>query len=252
MGYNDFEDDDFDDVINVKKIRYVYQMRHVINIRGGEYVAKELKTPVERISSLYESYVHGSEDLRQFLKIPDEQFNKLVEEYEKEVLEREQLINDIHIKNELLVEELKKKRKEFAGIGTNKAKRRLNKLSLINPIAKAVRLSLEIEDKNIVAKNTYGKFKQKIYNQKTLLILDLCKLFEEQNWVYGIQKDDNPSTSHIIYFEIPTCEQISWHFTPPTFIKKDYPIYKDKWDEKVNSTIGKLENITIILLKNQS
>jgi hypothetical protein len=153
---------------------------------------------------------------------------------------------EAHHKNQLLVEQLAKKRENFAGIGTNKAKRRLNKLALTSSIAKAIRLSLEIEDKNMLAKKYYGKYRDKIYKKKAELILDLCKIFKEQNWVYGTQKSKVPDTTHIIYFEIPGCEQISWHFSCN---KKDLPIYEKEWDGKQNSTIGKLEKIAIELLK---
>jgi len=149
-------------------------------------------------------------------------------------------------KNQKLVEKLEYERDNFAGIGTNKAKRRLNKLSLTDPIAKAIRIALEIEDKNICAKDSYWKYKNKIYHQKYRLIIDLCELFKLQNWIYGIQKGQSHSTSHVIYFEIPGCKQISWHFTPE--MNKVFPDYVGKWDKKENATIGKLEVVAKKLL----
>ncbi len=131
--------------------------------------------------------------------------------------------NESQFKNERLIEDLKNKRIEFAGIGTNKAKRRLNKLALIDPIAKAVRIALEIEDKSISAKDSFGKYQTKIYNQKTKLIFDLCELFKEKNWLYGVHRSNVPPTSHVIYFEIEGCEQISWHFSPG---KHKLPVYQ--------------------------
>ena len=149
-------------------------------------------------------------------------------------------------KNNQLIYQLKTNRTKFAGIGTNKAKRRLNKLAINSILAKAVRLALEIEDKNISAKNSYGKYRNKIYNQKTELILELCKIFKEQNWIYGTQKSEVPAATKVIYFEIPECEQISWHFSPT--IGKYIPIYEKEWDKKENSTLSKLEVITKQLL----
>ena len=122
-------------------------------------------------------------------------------------------------------------------------------------MAKAVRIALEIEDKNISAKKTRGKYKEKIYNQKHDFIAKLCNIFKEQNWAYGVQKTDNYSASHIIYFEIPGCEQLSWHFTPnnpnvEVFRHiKDVPIYAGEWDKKTNSALDKLEKISLELLK---
>jgi len=45
--------------------------------------------------------------------------------------------------------------------------------------------------------------------------------------------------SHVIYFEIPGCEQISWHFSPDS--GKEFPVYVKKRDGKRNSTLFKLE-----------
>jgi len=144
------------------------------------------------------------------------------------------------MKNQELIERLSEGRKEFAGLGTNKVKRRLNKLS-DNPVCKAARIALEIEDKNISAKNTRGKFIEKIYKVKNTLILELAELFKNENWIYGIQKSDSYGPSHVIYFEIPGCEQISWHFAAEK--EMNIPEYKGVWDEKINSTLDKLEDL---------
>jgi hypothetical protein len=233
--------------IDVKKIKHLYELRHACNVLGSRYIAKELGVTLGRISALCASNMHGSLELLQFLKISNDRFEKLVEQHEQKAEEYRQRINDIHEKNERLIFQLKRKRKEFAGIGTNKAKRRLNKLAPTNTLAKAVRLALEVEDKSISAKKAYGIYQEKIYKNKTTFILDLCKLFKEQGWNYGIQKSDVPPTSHVIYFEIPTCEQISWHFTPEKC--GDFPMYKGEWDKKPNSTIRKLEAVAERLLQ---
>jgi len=151
-------------------------------------------------------------------------------------------------KNDNLIFDLQQKRNNFATIGTNKAKRRLNKLSLTNEIAKAVRKALEIEDTNIQAKKYYGDYKEKIYNKKNELILEMKEIFDKNKWEYGIQNSTVLFINSIIYFEIPGCEQISWHFSVNK--KKDFPKYEKEWDGKENSTLDKLSKITIELLKN--
>lgn len=150
-------------------------------------------------------------------------------------------------KNAELVYDLYDKRLSFAGLGTNKAKRRLNKLGNTDPIAKAVRLALEIEDKNISAKDSYGKYRDKIYRTKHKLILDLAAVFLEHKMVFGIESTKNFSASHVIYFDIPGCDQLSWHFSPN---KEDpsFPQYPHKWDGLVNSTLPKLEKVAMVLL----
>jgi len=237
-----FEYDDYEEEIDVKNIKHLYELRHSCNVFGSDYVSKELNISNDKILNLYYSKIHGSTKLKEFFSVSDQEFQNMIDKYEQEII-------DVENKNLQLIEDLKESRKLFAGIGTNKAKRRLNKLAKNNPIAKAVRLAIEIEDKSISAKNSYGDYKEKIYNQKYNYIIKLCELFEQQKWIYGIQNSDIKMISHVIYFEIPDREQISWHITLKEFSK--FPIYKKDWDNKKNSTIKKLEDITIKLLESK-
>ena len=141
------------------------------------------------------------------------------------------------LKNEDLIENLELYRKNMLGLGTNKIKRRLNKLSKTDNIAKAIRLALEIEDKNILAKKYSGNYKQHYYESKYSLILELVKVFNENGWNYGKEESDVNDTDYIIYFEIPGCSQISWHtsFNKPAEI----PNYNKKWDG-ISRTLEKL------------
>lgn len=92
-------------------------------------------------------------------------------------------------KNQNLIRDLQIARDKFLGIGTNKTKRRLNKISETDVVAKAVRIALEIEDKNIQAKNSYGKYKDKIYNEKENLIEELIDLFlDQEDWNFGVER----------------------------------------------------------------
>jgi hypothetical protein len=148
----------------------------------------------------------------------------------------------------LLVESLVDKRTDFAGMGTRKAKLQLNRLKDSNPVARALRLALEIEDANIQAKKYYGKWRNRNYRKKEMLIGELCGVFKEQAWAgYGIQANKAAHPSHIVYFDIPGCEQISFHFSPKN--PHQYPAYLGAWDQKPNSTLGKLEEATVALLE---
>lgn len=229
-------------------INYLYELRHSSNVFGDQYVADLLNIQVKKVIELRESNVHGSKKLDIFLKASKSQFKELIQQFEEEEYQRQLGIYHAKIKNQILINSLKEKRKNFAGIGTNKAKRRLNKLAKTDPIAQATRLAIEIEDKNISAKEAFGTFKDRIYNIKASLILDLCLIFKENSWTYGIQEDNTSITFYVIYFEIPGCEQISWHYMP--LDPKEFPIYNKTWDQKENSTLLKLENITKKLLKN--
>lgn len=240
--YDDYEEDDID----VKTITHLYQLRHSCNIYGHSCVAEELKVPISRIYSLYYSSVHGSNELSQFFKCTDDDFRKLVNKYKAIEKENQKSIYEVQMKNDKLIHDLKVKRTAFAGIGTNKAKRRLNKLSKTSDIAKAIRIALEIEDKNILAKDTYGEYRDRVYNKKHELILELCEVFKKNGWEYGVQNSSIVGASHIIYFEIPSCEQISWHFSAGSVV---FPDYLKKWDGQENSTLRKLEQVCYDILK---
>lgn len=143
-------------------------------------------------------------------------------------------------KNADLIYQLQVSRDNFLGIGTNKTKRRLNKLSETNPIALAFRIALETEDKNIQAKNSFGKYRRKIYDQKAILIEQMLNLFKKNGWEYGLHEESAYDTNAIAFFEIPGCEQISWHCTLRCI--SSTPRYEKEWDGKINSTLNKLES----------
>ncbi len=80
--------------------------------------------------------------------------------------------------------------------------------------------------------------------------MDLVQVFKKNEWSYGIQKISHRDTSHVIYFDIPNCEQISWHVE---LEKNDkVPEYTKEWDKKENSTLGKLEKFAKIYLLSDS
>lgn len=133
-------------------------------------------------------------------------------------------------KNNNLIGELSALRKTALGIGTRKLKIRLNKLT--NPLAKAYRIALEIEDKSVQAKSCYGKYRKRLYDVKQKLILDLASVFEEQEWVYGKQEQEGLETHSIIYFDMPNCGQISFHCNLPFHI----PEYVNEWIGKQDKT----------------
>lgn len=141
------------------------------------------------------------------------------------------------IKNEDLVRQLTAARSEFCGIGTNKVKRRLNRIAVRDPDAMYVRKLLEIEDTNIRAKQcSKYRYKNKIYGTKEYLLKELVAFCIEHNYVHGMQETDNFSTSKVLYFDLPDGTQVSFHCNDA----RARP-YKGTWDGLVNSTLPKLE-----------
>ena len=137
-------------------------------------------------------------------------------------------------------------RDQFCGMGTRTVKLRLNKLVKAgDKIAAALRMALELEDKNITAKKYHGgsiggyTYDQINYLRKQELIESLVRQCRDLGWSFGIHKQDSGSTTHIIYFDIPNAGQISYHYTPPE--AHDLPEYAGQWDGNDNSGLVKLE-----------
>lgn len=90
-------------------------------------------------------------------------------------------------KNRKLVRSLMDSRENFCGIGTRKVKLLLNKkVKEGDKLAELYRTALEIEDQNIQAKKTYGKYRQKTYDVKYYYIEKLVSMCKGCNIVYGI------------------------------------------------------------------
>lgn len=220
----------------------LYQLRHQINELGFSKISKELKVSESVLSELYESEIHGSKDISNILKETNKnKLQNMIKELEMESQDDHFNKYQAKLKNLDLVNDLNKFRKNMLGIGTNKIKRRLNKISKTNTLAKAIRLALEIEDKNISAKKYRGDLHY--YEQKYNLIIELINLFKLENWTFGKEKSQVFETDYVIYFEIPGCEQISWHCNFPKELSKTIPDYKKPWDRKINSTLYKIANV---------
>lgn len=149
-----------------------------------------------------------------------------------------------------LICDLEEKRKTFLGVGTKKTKLALNKIAKTELNAKLLRLALEVEDKNINAKK-YENYRQKYYDEKKDILKSLVKLCDENDIKVGISEDKNDEYLNILYFELPYCEQISWHVTKEDGFYDVKP-YEGEWDGKTESTLPKLENAILKLFKDLS
>ena len=153
-------------------------------------------------------------------------------------------------KNKQLVGQLKDARNVFCkGLGTRRVKLMLNRIGKTNKLAILLRTALEVEDCNIQAKRYLGDYKDHYYEKKSRMIRDLVVLCREMNLTYGISEVENYSTTHVIYFELPNCKQISFHIIPME--TEDLPQYDKEWDGKVNSTLGKLEEAILKSFPNE-
>lgn len=161
---------------------------------------------------------------------------------------REQAI----MKNEDLVWLGESMKSSMCKVGQKKVKLFLNSLvKKGDSIAKMYRLILEAENDNINAKkyrNTSSRsYKDEYYKKKRATIEELIREVinynnsNESKIIFGTQKSDVSETSLIIYFDLPGCEQISFHTDISSNLLPNVPKYQLKWDGKVNSTLPKIE-----------
>lgn len=142
-------------------------------------------------------------------------------------------------KNRRLEASLDNARDSFCGIGTRLVKLMLNRLAKTDDVAAAYRLALEIEDVNINAKKYFGEYKRSYYNKKEELICQLVDMCETKGYNYGKHDQIDISTNFILFFDLPGCEQISWHTNASC--ARNCPSYDKQWDGIPESTLLKLE-----------
>lgn len=201
----------------------VSELRHYTNIYGiTNELTSHFKTNYKTIEEIADG-CFGSCSVKQMINNPEKRKEEIKNRINVEIARDEAIYN-----NQLRVETLKEKRETFCNIGTNKIKRRLNKLAVNNPIAKIYRLALEAEDKNILAKDASRFYADKIYFEKHKIITELISLFKENDLKFGKQPSDVRKTRNIIYFEIPNCKQISFHCDLDNNL--EVPDYETEWD----------------------
>lgn len=180
--------------------------------------------------------------------ITAEELRKNPKLYIEEGIERQNRIEEATIKNIQLSKQLKDARKSFCGVGTRQVKLILNRhVKSGDNIAKIIRTLLEIEDKNISAKDT-SYHPEWLYYKKSLLISECVEYYNEANLIYGVQHSDNYSANAVMYFILPvTNEQVSFHTNIEIEEFDTYPEFTDEWDGLVNTTLPKLERCILAI-----
>lgn len=135
------------------------------------------------------------------------------------------------------VKQLGKFRDGIGGVGTREMKCGLNKLAENDSVAKALRLALEVEDRNLQMKADYGVFRQKKHRQKIRKAWELIDVMEAMGWSVGVDPSERPYTFQMAYFEIPGVEQLSWKI----ITLEEMPSYGEGWDGRDLSNLPKIE-----------
>lgn len=128
------------------------------------------------------------------------------------------------------------------GIGQRRVKLFLNKLVKEgDAVSKMYRIALEIEGVNLAAKKALMKYHSDYhsYDRKEAMLRELMEVCRAEGATYGQQRSTAPAATHVIYFDLPGCEQISFHTNMHE--AASLPAYSCQWDGKRCSTMGKLE-----------
>ena len=117
----------------------------------------------------------------------------------------------------------------MCGIGTRRIKLLLNRLAKAgDEMAGVYRLALELEDVNIQAKDSYGKYRLKKYDLKEKMLRELINVCKTNGFVYGYQPCQGVrEVRRILYFELPGTGQISFHCS---IMDSSIPKYEKEWN----------------------
>lgn len=145
-----------------------------------------------------------------------------------------------------LIRQLSSMREGMCGIGTNRLKRFLNKkIKEGDKVAEIFSTALNLEDANIRAKKYSGStYSDHYYDEKEKLLKELIGLCcEKGNILFGYQytDDDFAYINAVMYFNLPGCEQVSFHCHLETADANTLPKFPNEWDGQKNSTLPKLE-----------
>lgn len=242
----DYDEDNYYDITDSSDpnlVKTVSNLRHYINCHGiTNELVKYLNLTREQIGNVVE-YCFGRTNIKDVI----DNYEEIIEG----AMEARNAKEEALMKNEELILILKDKRKTMCGVGTRRVKLMLNKLiKQDNIVAEAIRICLEIEDYNIKAKeNRY--YQETNYYHKEELLKQLITLCLDNGFICGKQHSDNHSASLLTYFELPNCEQISFHSNIDSSFSDKIPTYEKEWDGKVNSTLDKLESCILANFKTE-
>lgn len=112
---------------------------------------------------------------------------------------------------------------------------KLTRLSRTQPLALAYRLALELEDVNVRTKQYRGsRWESHYYDEKERLLIELVTLCKHWNYTHGTRYEDG---TNVLYFDLPHCEQLSWHIRQ---FELSVPPYAKKWDGQRDATFSKI------------
>ena len=204
-------------------------------------------------SKVIENYRKNMKEATQFsifglsifdlIRMEEETHNPILRAKLKECIElHKQKSRNSNSQNKLSLEKLENFRENALGIGLRKV------ISLMKNIvkktgdmeARIVLMLLETEFANLSAKKLH-KFKNVIYERKSILLEQLSNLLYETEWKHGISYNTGKNASFIVYIYLPNGTQLSWHCNEYQMMYY-YPEIQCEWDGQICMTMEKILN----------
>lgn len=215
------------------------RMQEVTLYRGAWVNGGNKKINAMYIDAYQPTGEHGdSERIDKALLRQEREWERYVSGYRSPA--KEQAYRDA----ERRVEDYEQRKDTFChGIGQRKVKLFLNAcIKAGDKVAQMYRLALEAEGVNLNAKKALKKYHSDYhaYDKKEECLRQLSDMCKRMSVVFGVQVSTAPAARYVVYYELPGCEQVSFHTNEPEAV--NWPHYDGAWDGKKCSTLGKLEN----------
>ena len=217
-----------------KKMRYAYLNG---NITEEAVISRYNKN--KREADAFSLYGYTLWEIRQFQK---KCFNPLLKKkIEETAVARKELTVLSKNQNKMSLIKLQNFKENACEIGLRKVIRKMKKLSKAsdNIEMKAVLVLLEIEFANLSAKLYTGWHRKKIYERKTLLLLQLADILKQLHWKYGVNCTTGKNANYLVYVYLPNDVQLTWHCNEYD-IYVNYPEIDAQWDGQVCMTMEKI------------
>lgn len=217
-----------------KKMKYGY-----LNGKISEEVVISRYMKNKSEADAFSLYGYTMWDIRHLLK---ECYNPLLKmKIEATLSAKEELKVLSKEQNKTNLTKLETFREGACGIGLRKVIQKMRKLSKKTDDleAKAVLLLLETEFANLTAKQRKGWYRMKIYERKTLLLLQLSEILKQLGWKHGVNCETGKNANYLVYVYLPNGVQLTWHCNEYE-IYVNYPDIDAQWDGQVCMTMEKI------------
>lgn len=208
------------------------------------------KVPAAKVMESYKRNIKEAEKFSMFgltifdlIRMEEETHNPILKAKLKECIELHKAKSRTsNSQNKISLEKLENFRENALGIGLRKV------ISLMKGIVKKTRdlearivlMLLETEFANLSAKKLH-RFKNVIYERKSILLEGLSDLLYGTDWKHGISYNTGKNASYIVYIYLPNGTQLSWHCNEYQMMYC-YPEIECEWDGQVCMTMEKILN----------